>query len=243
MPGFDGIAKRSGGTAAPAGAAVASRLPQPDESLELPRPVRLLRSIGWNLTESFGLPLGGYALATWLWGRYAGVAAMLAAILLAAGVRKLATGTVPGLVTISLIVLTLQGVAAIAAGNLWIFLVHFPLANLGLCIVFARTARGARPLMDRLTSEVTGLRCPAAQRPRLHPFFQHLTVLWAGIFLLLAAILGVLLAIVPAVSYVPAWAVTTVILVAAGAGASALWLRSVLRRLGIGLRFGPAATA
>jgi hypothetical protein len=202
-----------------------------------------MRGAGWSLAESFGLPLGGYALAAWLWGGDAGVAAMLAAIVLTAGVRKLVTGSVPGLVMISLVVLTVQGTAAIAAGNLWIFLVHFPLANLGLCIVFARTAHGARPLMDRLSAELTGLRCPPAQQPRLHPFFQHLTLLWAGIFLLLAAVLGVLLALVPAVAYVPAWAVTTVILVAAGAGASVLWLRSVLRRLGIGLRFGPATTA
>ena len=221
----------------------ASRQPQPDESLELPRPARLLRITGWNLAESFGLPLGAYALAARLWGRDAGVAAMLAAIVLTAGVRKLATGSVPGLVTVSLIVLTLQGAAAIATGNLWIFLVHFPLANLGLCIMFARTARGARPLMTQLTSELLGLRCPPAQQPRLHPFFQGITALWAAIFLLLAVILGVLLAFVPAGTYVPVWAVTTITLIAAGIAASVLWLRSVLRRLGIGLRFGPATTA
>lgn len=223
--------------------APASRQPQPDESLELPRPARLLRVTGWSLAESFGLPLGAYALAAWLWGRDAGVAAMLAVIVLTAGVRKLATGSVPGLVAISLIVLALQGAAAIATGNLWIFLVHFPLANLGLCVMFACTARGARPLMARLTSELVGLRCPPAQQPRLHPFFQHITGLWAAIFLLLAVTLGILLAFVPAGAYVPVWAATTITLIAAGTAASALWLRSALRRLGIGLRFGPAATA
>lgn len=213
------------------------------DCLELPRPARLLRLTGWGLAESFGLPLGAYVLAAGLWGRNAGVAAMLAAIVVTAGVRKLASGSVPGLVAISLIVLTVQGVAAIATGNLWIFLVHFPLADLGLGIVFACTARGPRPLMARLTAEFIGLRCPPAQQPRLHPFFQHITVLWVGIFLLLAAVLGVLLGIVPAVTYVPVWAVATVIVIAAGIGASVVWLRSVLRKLGIGLRFGPATTA
>ena len=213
------------------------------ESLELPRPWPLLRTTGWNLVESFGFPLAAYSLAAWLWGRNAGVAAMLVAIWVTAGIRWLASGSVPGLVTISLIVLTLQAVVSIATGNLWIFLVHFPLANLGLCIVFARTARGRNPLAVRLATEVIGLRCPAAQQPRLRPFFQHVTVLWAGVFLLLAVSLGALLVIVPAVTYVPVWAVTTVILIAAGVGASVLWLRAVLRRLGIGLRFAPAATA
>jgi len=131
-------------------------------------------------------------------------------------------------------------VVAVATGNLWIFLVHFPLANLGLCIVFARTARGHSPLASRLAAEVIGLRCPAIYTLRLRPFFQRVTVLWAGIFLLLAVSLGVLLATVPIKTYVLVWAVTTIALIAAGVGVSVLWLRSVLRRLGIGFRFAEA---
>lgn len=213
------------------------------ESLELPRPVQLLRSTGLNLAESFGLPLGGYALATWLWGRDAGVFAMLAAIWITAIIRKLVTGSVPGLVAISMIVLTVQAIAAVATGSLWIFLIHFPLANFGLCIVFAYTARGHSPLAERLAAEVIGLRARSLRQPRLHSFFQHVTVLWAGIFLLLAGCLGALLAEDPTVTYVPIWAAITVVFITAGIGASTLWLRSVLRKLGIGLCFGPAGKA
>jgi hypothetical protein len=207
------------------------------ECLELPRPVQLLRTAGWNLAESFGLPTVGYALAAWLAGRDAGLWAMLAAIWVTAVIRKLATGSVPGLVMISLVVLTVQTVAAIVTGSLWIFLVHFPLANLGLCLLFARTARGHSPIAARLAAEVIGLRCPPIHQPRLHSFFQHVTVLWAGVFLLLAVTLGALLATVPVAIYVPVWAATTVTLIAVGIGASAMWLRSVLRRLSIGFRF------
>jgi hypothetical protein len=207
------------------------------ECLELPRPVQLLRTAGWNLAESFGLPTVGYALAAWLAGRDAGLWAMLAAIWVTAVIRKLATGSVPGLVMISLVVLTVQTVAAIVTGSLWIFLVHFPLANLGLCLLFARTARGHSPIAARLAAEVIGLRCPPVHQPRLHSFFQRVTVLWAGVFLLLAVTLGALLATVPVAIYVPVWAATTVTLIAIGIGASAMWLRSVLRRLSIGFRF------
>jgi hypothetical protein len=210
------------------------------ESLELPRPVQLLRTTSWNLAESFGLPLGGYALAASLWGRDAGMLAMLAAIWITVSIRRLVSGSVPSLVMISMIVLTVQAITAIATGSLWIFLIHFPLANLGLCIVFARTARGHSPLAARLAAEVIGLRYSVTQQPRLHGFFQRVTVLWAGIFLLLAIILTVFLVTVPTATYVLVWAVTTVALIAAGVGASALWLRSVLRRLGIGVCFGPA---
>jgi hypothetical protein len=55
---------------------------------------------------------------------------------------------------------------------------------------------------------VIGLRCPAVHQPRLNHFFQHVTVLWAGVFLLLAAALGALLAITPITAYVPVRAVT-----------------------------------
>jgi hypothetical protein len=213
------------------------------ECVELPRPVKLLRTTGWNLFESFGLPLGGYALASWVWGRNAGVLAMLGAIWVTAAIRKVATGSIPSLLTIALVVLTVQGVVAVATGNLWIFLVHFPLANLGLAIVFARTARGHSPLAARLAGEVIGLRCPECLQPSLHPFFQGVTWLWAGIFLLLAVSLGALLATVPLQAYVLVWAITTVVLVAAGVGVSVLWLRSVLLRLGIGFRFEAATTA
>jgi hypothetical protein len=49
--------------------------------------------------------------------------------------------------------------------------------------------------------------------------------------------LGVLLATVPVAIYVPVWAATTVTLIAAGIGASVVWLRAELRRLSIGFRF------
>jgi len=210
------------------------------ECLELPRPARLLRTTGWNLFESFGLPLGGYALAASLWGTTAGVLVMLGAIWVTAGIRKLVTGSIPSLLTIALIVLTVQAVLAVATGNLWIFLVHFPLANLGLCILFAWSARGHSPLAERLAGEVIGLRCPECYQSSLRPFFEHVTWLWSGIFLLLAVSLGALLATVPVRTYVLIWAVTTVVLIGAGVSASVLWLRSVLRRLGIGFRFAQA---
>jgi hypothetical protein len=213
------------------------------ECLELPRPVPLLRTAGWNLAESFGLPTAAYVVAASLAGRDAGLWAMLAAIWFTAALRKLATGSVPGLVVISLIVLTVQTAAAIATGNLLIFLVHFPVANLALCLLFARTALGHSPIAARLAAEVIGLRCPAVHQPRLHRFFQGVTVLWAGVFLLLAVSLAVLLVTIPIATYVPIWAATTITLIAAGIAASALWLRSVLRRLGIGFRFAPVIAA
>lgn len=213
----------------------------PADCLELPRPASLIRTVGWNLAESFGLPTGSYILAASLGGRNAGLWAMLGMIWFTAGVRKLVTKSVPGMIMISLLVLTIQALAAIVTGSLWIFLLHFPLANLALCLLFARTASGHSPIAARLASEMIGLRCPACHEQGLNRFFRSVTVFWAGVFLLLAVSLGVLLVTIPLGIYVPVWASTTIVLIVAGVGVSAWWLRSVIRRLGIVFRFASPA--
>ena len=210
------------------------------EHLELPRPLRLLRVTGWSLTESLGLPVAAFALAAWLGGRNAGLLAGLGAVWITIVVRKLASGSVPGLLAISAIVLSIQAAVVLATGNLLIFLVQFPLANLCLCILFARTARGPKPLCAQLAAEMIALRQPASHNPGLHRFFQGATWLWAGVFLLLAACLAALLATEPTATFLMLCTVATITLIAAGIGASVLWFRSVLRRLGLRLRFAPA---
>jgi hypothetical protein len=74
------------------------------EHLELPRPLRLLATIAWSLTESAGLPVAAYAGAAWLGGRDAGLLAALAATWATVAIRKLATRCVPSLMTISAVV-------------------------------------------------------------------------------------------------------------------------------------------
>ena len=210
------------------------------EHLELPRPLQLLRVMAWSLSESLGIPVAAFAIAGWLAGRDAGLLAGLAATWITVVVRRLGAGSVPGLLAISAIVLSIQTAVVLATGNLWIFLLHFPLANLCLCILFARTARGPRPLCAQLAAEMIALRQPAAHHPGLHRFFQGATWLWAGVFLLLAASLGALLATEPTATFLLLCTVATITLIAVGIGASMLWFRSVLRRLGLRLRFAPA---
>jgi hypothetical protein len=208
--------------------------------LEIPRPLRLLLTAGWNLTESVGLPVAAYVAAGWLDGRNAGLIAGLVAIWLTAAIRKVATGSVPSLLTISAVVLTVQTAVVLATGELWLFLLQFPLANLCMCVMFARTASGPNPLVARLAAEVVALRQPATHHPGLHRFFQGATWLWAGIFLLLTAGLAVLMVTEPTKTFLMLSTATTAALVIAGTGASTLWFLSVLRRLGLRLRFAPA---
>lgn len=210
------------------------------DHLELPRPLRLLRTFALSLIESAGLPLGALAVAAWLYGRDAGLLAALAATWLTAIARKLATGSVPSLLMISAVVLTLQTVMVLATGQLWLYLLQFPAANIVMCILFARTARGPSPLVARLAAEMLSLRQPSRHHPGLHRYFQGATWLWAGIFFLLTVGLAVLMVTQPLGVFVMLSTVLTAGLTVAGAGVSAWWFRSVLRRFGLRLRFAPA---
>jgi uncharacterized membrane protein len=207
------------------------------QDLELPRPLSLVRTTAWNLIESIGFPVAALVLGAWLGGRDAGLLAGLGAIWLTAAIRRVVTGHVPALVTIMVIILTLQTVLAVSTGNLWIFLLHFPLANLVLCFVFARTARTDKPLAEKLAGEVISLRLPTIRMPGLHRFFQGATWLWAAVFLLLGACMGALLATQTTATFLVFSLIATVVLIVTGVAASTVWFRSVLRRLGLSVRF------
>ncbi|HEU5334256.1 MAG TPA: hypothetical protein VFU73_15855 [Actinocrinis sp.] len=208
--------------------------------LDLPAPARLLLTAGWNLAESLGLPVAAYALAERFGGQGAGMIAATAAIWLTAVARKVLTGGVPGLLMISGLVLTLQTALVLATGSVLLFLLQFPVANLALCILFARTAPTRRPLVARLAAEVVALRRPSAAHPGLDRFFRGVTWLWAGIFAASTVGLAALLAFVPTTVFLLLTTVVTVAGVAAGTVASVVWFIRMLRRSGLRVRFGHA---
>jgi hypothetical protein len=209
----------------------------PGDDLELPRPWRLMLTAGWNLAEALGLPVAGYLIGAMLGGRAVGMVAAAGVIWLTAAVRKVATGSVPGLLIISALVLTLQAVLVIAIGSTLVFLLQFPLANLALCVLFARTAPTRKPLVAQLAAEVAGLRQPSSRPPGLDRFFQKVTWLWAAIFAASTAGLAVAIAVTSAQAVELLTTAVTIGGVVAGAFLSALWFAWVLHRLGLHIRF------
>jgi hypothetical protein len=209
----------------------------PRDDLEFPRPWRLILTAGWNLAEALGLPVAGYLLGAMLGGLAVGMVVATGVVWLTVAVRKVATGSVPGLLIISALVLTLQAALVIATGSTLVFLLQFPLANLALCVLFARTAPTRKPLVAQLAAEVAGLRQPSSRHPGLDRFFQEVTWLWAAIFAASTAGLAVAIAITSAEVVELLTTAVTVGGIVAGAFLSALWFARVLRRLGLHVRF------
>jgi hypothetical protein len=210
------------------------------QHVELPRPWRLLRTAAWSLGESVGLPFVAYLVANRVAGQTAGLISGLAAVWLITAARKAFTGSVPGLLTISAIMLTVQTALVLATGATWIYLLQFPIAKFGLCLAFARSAPTKKPLVAQLATEVVGLLHPSAHSPGLHRFFQKATWLWSAIFLALTCVMAVWVATEPITVFIFLSTVVTGGIVVTGAAVSALWFFSVLRRLGLRLRFAPA---
>jgi hypothetical protein len=209
------------------------------EHLELPRPWRLALTAGWNLAESLGLPVAGYLIGEKLGGRDVGMLAATAVVWLTVIGRKVITRTVPGLLTISAVVLSLQTAVVIVTGSVLFFLLQFPLANLGLCVLFARTAPTRKPLIAQLAAEVVALRHPS-HHAGLHKFFQGATWLWAGIFALSAIGMSVMLAVETTKVFLLLTTAVTIGGVIAGTVLSAVWFVRVLRRCGLKVRFSQA---
>jgi len=208
--------------------------------LRLPAPARLALTAGWNLAESLALPLVGYLAGERLGGQGAGMAAAAGVVWLTAAARKVLTGSVPGLLVISGLVLTLQAALVLVTGSTLLFLLQFPVANLALCILFARTAPTGRPLVAQLAAEVVALRQPGAAHPGLDRFFRGVTWLWAGIFAASTIGLAVLLVVEPTSVFLLFTTVVTVAGIAAGTGLSVLWFVRMLRRCGLRVSFGAA---
>jgi hypothetical protein len=216
---------------------LAAKCPPGAENLELPRPGRLLWTAGWNLAESVGLPGIGYLLGQAIGGRNAAMLAAAAAAWLIAAARKMVTGSVPALLTISALVMTVQAAVVVSTGNVWFFLLQFPLAHLVMAVLFARTAPTSKPLVAQLAAEVVALRQPPARDPGLHRFFQGATWLWAALFFLMTVGFSVMMVTEPVTLFLLLTTAVTLGIVVIGTGLSALWFVAVIRKSGLRIRF------
>lgn len=209
----------------------------PGHHLELPHPKRLLWTAAWNVAESVGLPFGAYIVVTDAVSPDAGLLAGTAVVWLLIAIRKLVCGPVSALLMISAIVLTIQTVVAISTGYMWMFQLQFPLANLAMSAVFARTARTRKPLVAQLAEEVVALKQPPTPHPGLHRFFQGATWFWAGLFLVLTLGMAVMMETEPYKLFMLLSSAVTIGFTLFGAAVCVIWFLAVLRRLGLRLSF------
>jgi len=189
------------------------------------------------MAESVGLPFGAYIVVTDVVSPDAGLLAGTAVVWMLIAIRKIVSGSVSSLLMISALVLTVQTAVAISTGYMWMFQLQFPLANLAMCVVFARTAPTGKPLVAQLAEEVVALKQPDTHHPGLHRFFQGVTWFWAGLFLLLTLGMSFMMVTEPYKLFMLLSSAVTIGLTLVGAAICVVWFLAVVRRLGLRLRF------
>ena len=189
------------------------------------------------MAESVGLPFGAYIVVTDVVSPDAGLLAGTAVVWMLIAIRKIVSGSVSSLLMISALVLTVQTAVAISTGYMWMFQLQFPLANLAMCVVFARTAPTGKPLVAQLAEEVVALKQPDTHHPGLHRFFQGVTWFWAGLFLLLTLGMSFMMITEPYKLFMLLSSAVTIGLTLVGAAICVVWFLAVVRRLGLRLRF------
>lgn len=199
-----------------------------------------MRSVVLSLGESLGLPAAGYIAGMALGGQNAAMLAATGVLWLTMAVRKVVTRRVPGLLLISALVLTLQTAVVVGTGSQLFFLLQFPLANLALCVLFARTAATDKPLVARLAAEVVALRQTTSGHAGLDKFFRDATWLWAGVFAALTAGLAVLMVSATANVFLLLTTAVTAGGVVLGTALSAMWFLRARRRFGLRVRLARA---
>jgi hypothetical protein len=193
------------------------------------------------MAESVGLPFGAFIVVTDLAGRNPGLLAGLGVVWLLIAIRKLVSGRVSALLMISAVVLTLQTAVVIFTGNVWMYKLQFPLANLAMCVLFVRTAPTRKPLVAQLAAEVVALKQPDEHHEGLHRFFQGVTWFWSGLFLLLTLGMAIMMMTEPFTLFIMLSYAATAAITLVGAGICVIWFVAVTRKLGLRLRFAPAS--
>jgi hypothetical protein len=191
------------------------------------------------MAESVGLPFGTYISISDLVSPDAGLLAGTVVVWLLIVARKLVTGSVTSLLMISAVILTIQTAVAISTGYLWMFQLQFPVANLAMSVVFARTASTRKPLVAQLAEDVVALR-QTTPHPGLHRFFQGATWFWSGLFLLLTLGLAIMMKTEPFKLFMLLSSMVTIGLTLLGAAICVIWFLAVIRRCGLRLHFTTA---
>jgi hypothetical protein len=114
------------------------------------------------------------------------------------------------------------------------------LAGLGatwIAAVIRKLGTGTVPALVAIMVTLLTLQTALAVGTGNKRFFRGATWLWAAIFLLLGGCMGALLATQTTAAFRVFSLFATVTLIVLGVGASTVWLRSVLHRLGLSVRF------
>lgn len=173
-------------------------------------------------------------------------AAMVATLAWSGGAlaRRLAGNQrVPSILVLSLLGLGIRTVVGLASGSTALYFVQPVLTATGMGIVFLGSLALGRPLVSSLAYDFCPLTDEVAGRPGVVQLFRRLTLLWAGVHLLTAAVTLGLLVSLPLATFVAVKTVACLAITGAGVAVTVCWSLRTVRCEGLSLAHGHPLTA
>ncbi len=187
--------------------------------LALPKLRAIARHAVPNLVECTLVPTLIFSLLLQLSGLVAASLAALGWSYTMLARRLILRIRVPGLLLLTCLGLTVRTVVVVASGSAFIYFVQPIAATAIVGLTFLASALTASPMVDRLAKDFCPLTDDIASRHRVKRHFRRLTVLWAGVNLLNAAVtcwllltqsVSVFVAIKPLSAMVVTWSAVAV---------------------------------
>ncbi|MFZ0216680.1 MAG: VC0807 family protein [Candidatus Dormiibacterota bacterium] len=196
---------------------------------------------GKHLLESALVPAGLFYLLLTVAGFGFGVVAALTWSLVAIGFRVARRKPIPAVLLVTTGLLIARTVVGLMTGSVFLYFLQPTLQNFLFALLFLASAPLNRPLLARLADDFCAFPDALTKNPRVHHFFQRVSLLWAFVFAANGAATLLMLAKATLGDYLLVSTAGSYSLVMLGALCSLLWFRRALRRDGIVLHLGRRA--
>lgn len=186
-----------------------------------------------HVVEGTLLPIGIFYAAMWLSRFWGAVAASLAFSWGAVAFRVATRRSVPGLLLVGALGLTVRAIVAVLNDSPFVYFLQPTLGTFALAAAFLLSVPAGKPLAARLAADFLPMPDWFVAHPAIRRFFVRITVLWAGVQLGNAAVALWLLMNESITVFLALKTGVTALTMAAAIGWSTLWFRRVLRTNGL----------
>jgi hypothetical protein len=163
-------------------------------------------------------------------------AALIAALVWCYGAMAWRAGTrrpASGLLLVTVVGLTLKSALAFASGSTFLYFLQPAINDAGVAVLFMLSLLTARPVVARLAADFYPMTAEVARRPRIQRLFWHLTLFWAVLCLIKAAITVCLLEALPTVTFVAVKSLGILVVILLGTAATVYAAFRVARSEGL----------
>lgn len=205
--------------------------------LQVPKIRSIARHAAPRVFEGMVMPSVAFYGGLILLGIWGGLVAAMLWSYLAVARRMISGRQASGLILLAAVSVTIRAAVTMASRNAGIYFLAPVLGEAGLGLAFLVSLRGGTPLAERLAADFVPFDAGIAVE-RMRRAFSRLTLLWALVFVLHAA-LGLWMLLSQSLEiYVASRTLVAVVVKGVAVAGSALLFRLTMRREGVRVVFG-----